>query len=400
MMDLCQKYGLECRNIDYYCMDATYGTGDEVVASLSHLDIVPVGDGWIHEPFGGQVEGSLMYGRGTSDDKGPSIAALYSVRALMESDVEISRCIRLIFGCNEESGMDDVAYYLKKCKAPDYAFSPDAAFPVINAEKNIINGNYQKNITNQTIVKKIYGGTRNNVVPSTATALISRIGSFHNDPDIVIEDKDDVYKITATGLPAHASTPEVGKNAFMTLFNYLYKILPVDDSYKEISLKIYNAFNMTDGQGLGIDCQDKATGALTLNLGIVNADENSIKLVFDIRHPVTQDLDILHQKLQTELDGFVLSKYSCSKGVYLPFDHPLIKILQGVYSQITGDKSDPKSMGGGTYARTLPCAVAYGPGLPDGKGKGAHMAEECIDINELLLAARIYAHSLYELSNM
>jgi succinyl-diaminopimelate desuccinylase len=400
MMDMCKEMGMECRNFDYYCMDATYGEGDEVIASLSHLDIVPIGEGWEHGPFDGEMDGDIIYGRGTNDDKGPLMASVYAVKALLDAGVTFNRKIRLIFGCDEECGMSDMRYYLEKCKAPDYAFSPDACFPAVHAEKTILGGAYKTKIEAETIVKKIFGGSRTNVVPESATALVTKIGTYHNDPDIVIEDKEGFYQITATGKSAHASTPEEGKSAIMILCKYLMRTLPKDDAYKEICTTLYDSFKRTNGRGLDIQCEDKPTGALTINLGTIDGDSQNLSCQFDIRHPVTLSSELTHKKLQTGLNGFELEAYKCSNGLYWPKDHPLIKTLQGVYRKVTGDKQDPVSMGGGTYARTLPCAVAFGPGFPNGKAKGAHMPDECASVDELITAARIYAHSLYELANM
>ncbi len=296
--------------------------------------------------------------------------------------------------------MSDMKYYLTKCKAPDYAFSPDAYFPAIHAEKTILGGKYETTIKKETVVKKIFGGTRTNVVPSSATAIVSKIGSFANDPDITVKDNGDMYEITATGIPTHASTPQDGKSAFMVLFKYLSRILPENDAYKEIAAQLFTAFNATDGSGVGINCYGEATGALTLNLGVMSGDSKKFECDFDSRHPVTVDDEIAHNKLISALEGFKLVSYKCSKGLYWPKDHPLVSTLQNVYQDVTGEKAEPLTMGGGTYARTLPCAVAFGPAFPGGKSKGAHMAEECSSISELMRGARIYAHALYELATM
>ena len=400
MMELCSDAGLTCRNIDYYAMDATMGEYDETVASLSHLDIVPAGGDWEHDPFAGEIEGDLIFGRGTIDDKGPSIAALYAVKALMAAGVDIKRSIRLIFGCDEETGMSDIKYYLKKCDPPEYAFSPDAYFPSIHAEKSVIFGKYKSSIEGKTIVNKIEGGTRSNVVPDCAKACLTSLGSYHNDPNIVIEDHDGAYEVRAKGTSAHASTPEEGDNAIITLTKYLARILPAEDAFKAPLRKLYRSFGPTDGSGLGVDCADKPTGSLTLNIGTIKSNDKGIEVEFDIRNPVTLSSEITHRKLETAMEGFTLEKYSCSEGLYLEKDHPLIEALQGVYKEISGDKSETFAIGGGTYARTLPCAVAFGPSFKGGKSKGMHMHDECASITELMTAARIYAHALYEMANL
>jgi len=400
MMDLCEKAGLSCKNIDYYAMDATLGDGEECVASLSHLDIVPIGSDWEHGPLAGEVEEDIIYGRGTIDDKGPSIAALYAVKALISAGAPLKRKVRLIFGCDEESGMSDMKYYLTKRKAPEYAFSPDAYFPSIHAEKSVISGTLTAKVKGKTIVKSIEGGTRSNVVPDFAKAYITSLGSYHNDPNIVIEESDGMYEVTAKGVSAHASTPDEGENAIVVLVKYLSRILPKEDAYKNALRQLYRAFELTDGSGMGTNCYDKPTGALTLNLGVIDVKSRQINVTFDIRNPVTLSSELTHKKLETALKGYELTSYSCSEGLYLEKNHPLIEALQGVYRDITGDKSDTFSIGGGTYARTLPCAVAFGPSFPDGKSKGAHMHDECASISELLNGARIYASSFYELSNL
>ena len=400
MTNLCEGAGLSCENIDYYAMDATYGDSDEVVASLSHLDIVPIGGDWEHNPLAGEVEGDIIYGRGTIDDKGPSVAALYAVKALIDSGVDLKRKVRLIFGCDEESGMSDMKYYLTKREAPEYAFSPDAYFPSIFAEKSVLGGKYTSEIKGDTIVNKIEGGTRSNVVPDSAKACITSIGTYHNDPNIVIVDHDGVYEVRAKGVSAHASTPEEGENAIVVLTKYLARILPEEDPYKNVFRRIYRAFELNDGNGLGIACSDEPTGRLSLNLGIIKGDKKGLDISFDIRNPVTLSSEITHKKLTTALDGFTLSSFNCSEGLYVAKDHPLIKTLQGIYKEITSDKAESFSIGGGTYARTLPCAVAFGPAFKGGKSKGAHMHDECASISELINAARIYAHSFYELANM
>ena len=400
MMELCKKAGLHCENIDYYAMDATLGDGGECVASLSHLDIVPVGGGWEHEPLAGEMDGDIIYGRGTIDDKGPSIAALYSVKALIAAGVPLKRKVRLIFGCDEETGMSDMKYYITKREAPEYAFSPDAYFPSIHAEKSVIVGKYTAQISGSTILESIEGGTRSNVVPDKAKAYITSLGPYHCDPNIVIEDCGGKYEIRSRGISAHASTPEEGENAIVTLVRYLSRILPENDAYKPVMRRIYRAFELADGSGMGVECSDKPTGSLTLNLGVIAGDSKKIDITFDIRNPVTYSSELTHKKLETALHGFELIDYTCSEGLYLEKDHPLIKTLQHIYKEITGDKSETFSIGGGTYARTLPCAVAFGPSFKHGASKGAHMHDECASLTELLNAARIYAHAFYELANL
>ena len=131
-MDDARAMGFTVRNVDGYACDATLGDAPEAVAVLGHLDVVPAGDSWQTPPFTATREGDRIYGRGTSDDKGPSLAALFAMRAIKEAGVPLKKSIRLILGCDEESGWEDMAYYCAHADMPEVGFSPDASFPVIN----------------------------------------------------------------------------------------------------------------------------------------------------------------------------------------------------------------------------------------------------------------------------
>ena len=131
MADL-KRLGFEPRDVDGYCCDTEIGSGDDVVAVLAHLDVVPEGDGWTHDPYGAEIIDGRMIGRGTSDDKGPGVAALFGMKAIMDAGIPLRRRCRLILGCDEECGMQDLEYYEQKIGLPDRGFSPDANFPLIN----------------------------------------------------------------------------------------------------------------------------------------------------------------------------------------------------------------------------------------------------------------------------
>lgn len=397
MMDLCADAGFETINYDYYCMEAIYGEGDKSVATMSHLDIVPAGDGWKHPPFAGEMEGSLMFGRGVGDDKGPSIAAFYALKALISTGVKLNKQIKLIYGCNEESGMADMLYYLTKTKAPDYAFSPDAGFPVIFAEKNGIHGQFSCEIDKSSALLAMEGGTVINAVPAAARAVVKTDKVFEDTENLEYAACGDYLMITAHGIAAHAASPDAGENAAIRLINAVVDIL--DDDCAKLPLKsISEHMSKTDGSGLGIDCSDDVSGELTMNLGIISFDKNILNVQIDIRQPVTLNPEACMKSLDGALPNFNLSRSSFRKGLYRPKDGKLVKTLQSVYQHVTGDMSEPIAIGGGTYASKFPNAVAFGPGFPGGSGKGAHMVDECADVDEMLRAAKIYALSLYELS--
>ena len=134
-METAERYGFKTRVFDGYCGDVSLGEGAQTMGILAHLDVVPLGDGWTHDPLGCEIEDGRVYGRGVIDDKGPALAALYAMRAVRDAGIPLQDGVRLILGCDEETGMQDMRHYASVNKMPDYGFSPDAEFPVINIEK-------------------------------------------------------------------------------------------------------------------------------------------------------------------------------------------------------------------------------------------------------------------------
>ena len=138
-----ESFGFQTKNLDGYCGVADIGEG-EAFGILGHLDTVPVGDGWTHNPYG-EISGDVIYGRGVVDDRGPMLACLYAVKSLLDEGLIPKKRIRFIVGCNEETGWRCIKHFNTVEKMPDTGFSPDADFPVINCEKGIATITFEKN---------------------------------------------------------------------------------------------------------------------------------------------------------------------------------------------------------------------------------------------------------------
>ena len=111
------------------------GEGDEIVGIAGHLDIVPAGGDWTHDPFTLTRDGDYVYGRGTTDDKGPILEALYAMKLLRDSGVKLNKRVRLIMGCNEETGSKCMEHYNEVAEELSCGFTPDASYPCIHGEK-------------------------------------------------------------------------------------------------------------------------------------------------------------------------------------------------------------------------------------------------------------------------
>ncbi len=221
-LKLSESLGFAVHNMDNQLGWAEYGEGEEMVAVLGHLDVVPEGDGWTVDPYGGEVVNGRIYGRGTMDDKGPTIASLYALKAIKDSGVKLNRRIRVIFGLNEETGSADMKYYAAQGgEVPVMGFTPDGEYPVINGEKGLVNEGYTCKFT-QTgplFLKKLVGGTAHNIVPHYAYADFACDAALANEialkraEGITVKPTDGGFLVEAEGVSAHGGTPWEGINA-------------------------------------------------------------------------------------------------------------------------------------------------------------------------------------------
>ena len=133
--------GLFTRNCEGYAGYADLpGKSEKQIALITHLDVVPEGSGWTGDPFCMTLRDGFAVGRGTADDKGPAVITLYAAKFFKEQGVKLPYTLRVLFGTNEETGMQDVDYYLAHYPQPAFCFSPDARFPVGYAEKGGYSG--------------------------------------------------------------------------------------------------------------------------------------------------------------------------------------------------------------------------------------------------------------------
>ncbi|MFW6256712.1 MAG: dipeptidase PepV [Bacillota bacterium] len=414
VLDRGAKMGLKTKNVDGYAGFVELGSGSEMVGVLCHLDVVPAGEDWSFDPFGGKIAEDRIYGRGSVDDKGPSGAMLYVLKAIKELDINLGKRLRIIYGTDEESGWGGINYYLEQEETPDLAFSPDAKFPVIHAEKGILIFDLSKEFSsgedvsgNGIRVKKIEGGQAPNMVPDFCQALLVTDNSAlikqkikESDFDLELEEKNKrEILLKSHGKSAHGSTPEQGINAISQLMIFLNSLNLVENSVRKF-IEFYEekiGFNL-HGENINCYCQDQESGELIFNSGMIKLDVNRVSLTVNIRYPVTfSGTDIITQ-IKEEIDPFEIDididlHYP---PLHFPKNNPLVQTLNSVYNNVTGENKEPIAIGGGTYARSMDNAVAFGPVFP-GKRELAHKKDEYIEINDLLTAAQIYARALVEL---
>ena len=412
-LQLCEKWGFAVHNDSGYAGHAEIGGGAEMVMAMGHLDVVPEGDGWRFPPYGANLEDGYIYARGSSDDKGPTYAALFGAKAILETGLPLARRIRVLFGCNEESGFECVHHYwgVSNNERPVYAFTPDAGFPLIYAEKGIANLILTKPRPPQEgplYIQSAVGGRRPNMVPDYAeahlagepAALVSAIMLLQRfwDKNVTFETTETGLTVRAVGKSAHGSHPTAGDNAVARLARAL-AVLPLPDT--EVWLDWVAETVDPTGAALGIAHSDEVAGPLTSNLGMMHTTNDTVHLTYNVRYPVTwKGEDLLAANAPTlEKHGWTLAEHHDQASLYVPLDKEPVATLLRVYRQATGDEtSQPGTMGGGTYARATPHSVAYGAGFPDGQDGPAHEPDERIAVATVLNAAKIYAQALYELT--
>lgn len=415
-LNIARDLGFKTVNLDNYIGYAEFGAGEDYIGILGHIDVVPEGDHskWSVYPYSGEIVGKNMISRGTLDNKGPIISALHAMKALKECIPSFNHRVRVIFGTNEESGDEDIKYYLSKEKPPKYAFTPDGQFPVVFSEKGIYTFSFKDRfIKENTSILDIVGGIRSNVVPEEARVFLKKdiydralkeLENFKEAPcAFEVLEKESFLEIVCKGIPAHASSPQRGVNPITWLFRFLNKIISERDSLKRFVNFMDGVVGIeTDGSGLNIKTKNEETGDLTLSCGIVKIiteNPSAISVKFNIRYPINTDesyLDSTLYKVAKE-SGIEFIKENHNAPLYFSKEHPLVKKLQKVFKEVTNRDDEPVALGGGTYAKLMPNTVAFGPNFKEFKGN-PHGFDEKMDIDMLKQGMLMYALGVLELA--
>lgn len=424
-----RSYGLKAELVEGACAYAEAGEGEECVGILAHLDVVPAGGGWSSDPFKMIEENGKVYGRGVGDDKGAAVVCLHVLKAIAESGVRLKRRVRLIVGADEERGSSCIRKYLEKGgEVPAMSFVPDSEFPVINSEKGI--AHIVLSFSGEEIAASIAsmsGAECANAVPDRAVvrikknsplynavsaacggcitaelfrtrAVAERIVSDGNElTDFELYNASDALEIIARGTAEHASTPEKGDNALWKLFGVLSAV------GREAGIKCFDGIYdflctpLASGK-LGIYVDDERSGDTSMCLSQAWTEGDRLNLLIDFRLPLGQSAESVANALDKKL-GCKATVRDYHKNLYIPEDSPLITALLGVYRRITGDMTAPIKSGGGTYARELPNAVAFGC-TPADTDINMHRADENFPVAQLFKNFDIYYAAAIELANL
>lgn len=413
-----ERDGFVTKSVGNLAGHIAYGSGDECVGIFGHVDVVPPGTGWDTDPFEPVIKEGRIYARGASDDKGPSIAAYYAMKIIKDLDLPLQKEIKFIIGTDEESGWQCMDCYLASEPMPDLGFSPDAEFPIINGEKGnatyTVTGPLNQEDAPYTLCS-FTSGLRPNMVPEEARAVIQthKDHSYEdieaafqmfiaNEPVTGTLEKVDEHTVAVTirGKAAHAQEPRGGYNAatYLAKFLMLAEFSPeVQDFLQFLGQQLHE---QSRGEGLDLEFTDDVMGDLTVNPGMISADQKQAehKVTLNFRYPKgTDDQAILTQLSSVVPNHWTVTCDDAQEPHYVSPEDPLVQTLLDVYEKHTGLPGSEKVIGGGTFGRLLKRGVAYGAMFPDSIDT-MHQANEFFALDDFYRAAAIYAEAIYELA--
>lgn len=414
-LEIAERDGYKTRNIDNYAGDFEYGEGDEVLGIFAHLDVVPAGSGWDTDPYTPTIKDGKLFARGSSDDKGPTVACYYGLKIIKELGLPVSKKIRFILGTDEESGWADMDYYFAHngLKDPDFGFSPDAEFPIINGEKGNITEYLHFTGENAGAFRlhSLTGGLRVNMVPESGTAVFTaplsqeelqeKLTAFtaENPVSATLSEEAGRFTLVVIGKSAHGAHPEAGVNGVTYLANFLsqFAFEGAAKDYLHVAGHVIHKDHYAKVTGAAYT--DEKMGDLTMNAGVFSFDETSEDntIALNFRYPQGTD----KETIKAVLEGIVgVKEVSLAEHGhvphYTPMDDELVSTLLAVYEKQTGLKGYEQIIGGGTFGRLLKRGVAFGAMFP-GYTDTMHQANEFADVEDLYRAAAIYAEAIYEL---
>lgn len=426
-----QRLGLDWRNYEDIVAVSELAAGTSFIGLPVHIDVVPPGDGWSHGPFDGAVVDGVIYGRGCQDDKGPVVQMLYAAALLKQLGLNLNRGARLVIGTTEEFGdWYDIKRYFEVEPAPELSIVSDAAFPIINGEKGMLNLRMTASFARDEEpnvggfrFRSAKAGERANIVPpkavlefegdSDADAAqldreLQRFLEQHPEARAELSGTVGDRTITFHGKGAHGSTPEEGHSAALDMLLYMTQSGFVSDDEADLAQFLYDAGADLRGEKLNINHSHEFIGPTTVNLGIVDWVGGDCTATFNIRNSMGLSVEDTIRRA-----GAVISEFADETGfevdaapfsktmepIYVdPEEHPeFIGALKDAYTTFTGREATLHAIGGTTYAKVFPKAVCFGPVDLDEEEELAHQTDERVSVDHLLRNVKIYAYAIAKL---
>ena len=412
---LAEEMGFATKNFDNYVVSAEMNDKEAYLGILAHVDVVSECSGWTFPPYEGPVQDGRIYGRGSADDKGPAVVALWAAKAARELNPNLSKGCRIILGSAEETGSEDLAYYLPKEPAPPVSFSPDAEYPVINIEKGgykpIFGAKWEEERALPRVTA-IHGGTTTNIVTrecdayveGLALADVQAVCAKHQEKtgvEFTAVEENGLVHVHTLGVSAHAASPEGGKNAQIAMVGMLADLPLAQSRGQKAICDMARLFPFGDNYGaaMGVNIEDEKSGKLTLVFSKLQFGLTGFEAQFDSRCPICATeatVKNVVEKQFADCQFEFIARNRMSAPHYTPEDSPLVQTLLKTYERYTGLKGECLAIGGGTYVHDIEGGVAFGCALP-GTDNRMHGADEFAVIDELMVSAKMFTQIILEL---
>lgn len=452
MLKMGRKYGFHTRSYEDYVgsIGPEESHMSNTIGFWNHLDVVPVGNNWQYEPFEATLKEPFLIGRGVGDNKGPAIGMLYLMRCMKELEIPLKHELCLFVGCDEEKGMSDLEYYVSKYETPALSLIADCGFPVCYGEKGILEGEM---ITKETVsehIRDFRGGIASNMIPDEAGAMLAGDTAFLEKLKselkvlaceqeaskaeqsqtvdkqekvagrpvnyFTYEEASDSVTITYHGISRHSAAPQGSSNAICGLCRVLSGLSVLPESDRKLIETVQMMSQGYFGEVQGIAYEDEISGMTTCAATMIALREGRLCLTLNIRYAITadneKDMDALTSFAGR--NGLIWDMHSNSRPNYFPKENPVVGLLTDVFNKATGENRESYVMGGGTYARKLPNAIAYGLGglqeseedkalrakyIQPGHG-GAHEPDEVLNLHTFMQGLKIYARAILALNEV
>jgi succinyl-diaminopimelate desuccinylase len=398
--------------------------GAPVLGLVVHGDVQPVEEKeWTVPPFLGLVRGGEVIGRGAADDKGPMVQALLAMNAV--KDLPRTHTIRLLVGSDEESDNLDIKTYLKDHAPPAYSLVLDSEFPAVVGEKAwdglaVFPGNLDPGAGKPWTIEEIEAGLAPSIVPDRARITLRASGvplwehlEEHlraRTPDagtrLELQRRGELLDVIVHGRSAHAGVNLAGgRNALVSLAKLVAGELP-DCALAD--LIAFAAYAGADTRGEALGLAGKAApgwGGWAVNVATLRKQprfEGKLALVINLRRPPpmtgAQSRDHLYalvRKFSPRLEPGEL--YFQDEPLIFDPNAKIVRRLMAAYQRATGESTPPAFSGGGTYAKRLPSAIAFGMWFP-GKPYPGHDVDEKVPVADLRRGLDVLVETLRDIA--
>lgn len=420
-----EEKGFKTRNYDDYIGLISYGdTTSEYqkdsIGIWTHLDVVDEGDlsEWEYPPYQPTVKNGYMIARGCQDNKSSTIIGLYTLLYFKEHSVQLKHGLQLYGGTCEEQGMYDLDYYIRHYPVPRLSLVPDAGFPVCCGERGVLNGRLTSISRLSGDVISLTSGDDVYKIPDRAEIVI--LDTRHRREileSVCCESKPKInfengkIRIVFFGVTGNAARPSEGVNALSALIRFVLENHLLEPNDEELFRFGYAINVEEDGTSLGVNFSDELSGPTTLVITSAGIQDGYLYFDFASRYPYTIEPRTMKEAIykDSEKAGFTFRVLYEREAMQFDSTKQSVRLLTKISDSVLNNHDQPYVMSGGTYARKLPNAFAFGAGMqvtpPPSElikpGHGNyHQADESVSLERIEKGINIYIQAVSALNEL